>query len=85
MKKRQTKNDIHPMIFEEKEVRRVWHNEQWYFAVVDVAVGANSNRSRNDVSNIFRERQVCSLFKLPNIHILVVCVDSGLTQEVGRC
>jgi hypothetical protein len=23
-------------LFEEKEVRRVWHNEQWYFAIVDV-------------------------------------------------
>jgi len=23
-------------IFEEKEVRRVWHNEQWYFVIVDV-------------------------------------------------
>ena len=36
MKKRQTKNDTRPTIFEEKEVRRVWHNEQWHFAVVDV-------------------------------------------------
>jgi prophage antirepressor-like protein len=23
-------------VFEEKEVRRIWHNEQWYFAIVDV-------------------------------------------------
>lgn len=23
-------------IFEEKEVRRTWHNEQWYFSIVDV-------------------------------------------------
>ena len=25
-----------PDVFEEKEVRGVWHNEQWHFAVVDV-------------------------------------------------
>ncbi|MDP3800235.1 MAG: BRO family protein [bacterium] len=25
-----------PTIFEEKEVRRAWHNEQWYFAIIDV-------------------------------------------------
>lgn len=36
MKKRQIKKDIHPTIFEGKEVRRTWHNEQWYFAIVDV-------------------------------------------------
>lgn len=23
-------------LFQEKEIRRVWHNEQWYFSVVDV-------------------------------------------------
>jgi len=26
----------HIAVFEEKEVRRTWHDEQWYFAVVDV-------------------------------------------------
>ena len=25
-----------PTIFEEKEVRRTWHNEKWYFSVSDV-------------------------------------------------
>src|ERR1035437_1882213 len=33
-KKDNTKNKI--AIFEEKEVRRVWYNEQWYFSIVDV-------------------------------------------------
>ena len=36
MKKKQIKNDIHPTIFEEKEVRRVWHDEQWHFAINDI-------------------------------------------------
>ena len=27
MKKRQIKNDIRPTVFEEKEGRRVWHDE----------------------------------------------------------
>ena len=36
MKKRQTKNDMRPMIFEEKEVRRLWHNEKWYFVITDI-------------------------------------------------
>ena len=34
-------------IFEEKEVRRVWHNEQWYFSVIDVVtILSQSNRPR---------------------------------------
>jgi prophage antirepressor-like protein len=24
------------VVFESKQVRRVWHNERWYFSVVDV-------------------------------------------------
>jgi hypothetical protein len=30
------KNNIQPTIFEQKEVRRTWHMEQWYFCIVDV-------------------------------------------------
>lgn len=26
----------HMVVFQEKTIRRVWHNEQWWFAVVDV-------------------------------------------------
>jgi prophage antirepressor-like protein len=36
MKKRQIKNDIHPTIFEEKEVRRAWYNEKWHFVISDI-------------------------------------------------
>lgn len=36
MTNKRTQNNIHPTIFEEKEVRRVWHDEKWYFAVSDV-------------------------------------------------
>ncbi len=34
MKKSTTKKEI--VLFEEKEVRRTWHDEQWYFAINDV-------------------------------------------------
>ncbi len=35
MKNKQVKNINNPTIFEEKEVRRVWHQEMWYFVVED--------------------------------------------------
>lgn len=47
MKNRQIKNDIHPTIFEEKEVRRAWHDEQWFFSIIDVvSILSQSNRPR---------------------------------------
>ena len=34
-------------VFEEKEVRRIWHNEQWYFSIIDiVAILSQSSRPR---------------------------------------
>jgi DNA-damage-inducible protein D len=36
MSKKEIQKNITPTVFEEKEVRRVWENEQWYFAVVDI-------------------------------------------------
>jgi DNA-damage-inducible protein D len=36
MKKPQSQKNILPAIFKAKEVRRVWHEEQWFFAVSDV-------------------------------------------------
>ena len=30
------KDGMKPTVFEEKEVRRVWHEEQWYFVIADV-------------------------------------------------
>ena len=29
-------SNLHPTIFEEKEVRRTWHNEKWHFVIADI-------------------------------------------------
>lgn len=34
--KKIVQTNIHPKIFEEKEIRRVWNEEKWYFSVSDV-------------------------------------------------
>ena len=36
MQKKKLQKNIKPTVFEEKEVRRVWENEQWYFVIEDV-------------------------------------------------
>jgi len=39
--------NIPPTVFEEKEVRRTWHDEQWFFSVIDViAILSDSERPR---------------------------------------
>lgn len=35
------------VVFQEKEIRRTWHNEEWWFSIIDVvAVLSGSNRPR---------------------------------------
>jgi len=47
MKTNKIQKNIYPTVFEEKEVRRIWHNEQWYFSVIDVvSILSQSNRPR---------------------------------------
>lgn len=36
MSKKKSQKNIQPTIFEEKKVRRIWENEQWYFVIADI-------------------------------------------------
>lgn len=46
-KNKKIQKNILPVVFEKKEVRRVWHNEEWYFSVIDViSILSASNRPR---------------------------------------
>jgi prophage antirepressor-like protein len=52
MAKKKTQQNIHPTIFEEKEVRRVWRNEKWYFSVSDVVQALTDS---NDVRQYIKK------------------------------
>lgn len=43
-------------VFEEKEVRRTWHNEQWYFSIIDIiAILSESQNPRRYWSDLKRK------------------------------
>lgn len=48
-----TKQESKLIIFENKKIRRVWNNEEWYFSVIDVVeVLTDSNRPRKYWSDL---------------------------------
>ena len=45
----------HLVVFQEKSIRRTWHNEEWWFAIVDVvAVLTNSVQPEGYVKDLRR-------------------------------
>ena len=45
-------------IFEGKKIRRIWHNEEWYFSVVDVIEAlTDSSNPRNYWSMLKKEAE----------------------------
>ena len=46
--KTMSKEDNKLVIFQEKEIRRTWHNEEWWFSVIDVvgAISESKNHRR---------------------------------------
>lgn len=49
----QSKN--HLVVFQEKAIRRTWHNEEWWFAIVDVVAVTHRFRSARGVCQGFAE------------------------------
>jgi DNA-damage-inducible protein D len=56
MKKQNIQKNIPPTVFEEKEVRRTWHDEQWFFAINDVVEVLSETKNVTDYIKKMRLR-----------------------------
>ena len=36
------------VVFKDKNIRRIWHNDEWYFSVVDVVVALTESTDAKD-------------------------------------
>ena len=53
----------HAAIFQEKTIRRAWHNEEWWFAVVDVVAVLTDS---TDVKQYIKIFQMSVIFLISN-------------------
>lgn len=56
MSKNITSKKIHPTVFEEREVRRTWHQDQWFFVVNDVVEILTQSTNVADYVKKMRQR-----------------------------
>ncbi|MFW5852994.1 MAG: Bro-N domain-containing protein [Nanoarchaeota archaeon] len=73
----QDKNKL--VVFQDKKIRRIWHNEEWYFSVIDVVeVLTDSNNPRNYWSMLKKRDQDAG------IELSTSCVQLKMTAPDGK-
>ena len=59
------------VLFQEKQIRRLWHNEEWHFSVVDVIEVLTDSIKPRDYWYILKKREsqlstICRQLKMPS-------------------
>ncbi|HJX06197.1 MAG TPA: BRO family protein [Candidatus Nanoarchaeia archaeon] len=63
------------VVFQDKKIRRVWHNDEWYFSVVDIVQALTDSPS---------PRQYWGVLKSREPQLLTFCLQLKLPAEDGK-
>jgi len=78
MQNKKIQKNILPTVFEEKEVRRTWHDEQWFFVVEDVVLALiDSNDSKQYIQRMKQRDLELSQGWVQIVHTLDVDTKGG--------
>ncbi len=66
-------------VFEGKNVRRIWHKDEWYFSVVDVIEALTDSSNPRNYWNMLKAREAEQ-----GVELYTVCVQLKLTAEDGK-
>jgi len=70
-------NDSKIIVFEDKKIRRIWHDNEWYFSVVDIVGTLTESSNPNNYWKVLKHREkqlvtICNQLKLQKINQRVV-------------
>ena len=83
MKNKQSKQNILPTVFQEKEVRRVWQDDQWYFVVEDVVLVLTESKDAKQYIQRMKQRDTeLSQGWVQIVHTLGVPTKGGVQQMI---
>ena len=68
------------VVFENKDIRRIWHEEQWYFSVVDVVGALTESSDAKDYWYRLKKREKES----SNIELSTICRQLKLKSADGK-
>ena len=77
------------IIFEDKKIRRIWHNEEWRFFVVDVVGALTDSSNPNNYWKVLKHREnqlvtICNQLKLQSSDGKLYSTDCANTESLFR-
>ena len=67
------------VVFQDKKIRRTWHNNEWYFSVVDVIEALTDSQNPRNYWNMLKNRELEQ-----GIELYTFCVQLKLVAEDGK-
>ena len=68
------------IVFGAKQIRRTWHEEQWYFSVVDIIAAVTDSDNPRNYWNMMKAREL----KQGEVELSTFCVQLKLTSAFIR-
>ena len=68
------------IVFGAKQIRRIWHDEQWFFSVVDIVAALTDSDNPRNYWNMMKAREL----KQSEVQLSTFCVQLKLTSTDGK-
>ncbi|MEO6697643.1 MAG: Bro-N domain-containing protein [Gammaproteobacteria bacterium] len=68
------------IVFGAKQIRRIWHDEQWFFSVVDIIAALTDSDNPRNYWNMLKARER----KQSEVQLSTLCVQLKLTSSDGK-
>ena len=77
------------VVFEDKKIRRIWHNDEWYFSVVDMIAILTDSPNPNNYWKVLKHREnqlvtICNQLKLQSSDGKYYNTDCATTENAFR-
>ena len=67
------------VVFEGKDIRRIWHNEEWFFSVIDIVGALTDSDNPRNYWNMLKAREAEQ-----GVELYTICVQLKLIAEDGK-
>jgi hypothetical protein len=67
------------VVFQDKKIRRIWHNDEWYFSIIDVIEALTDSANPRNYWNMLKNREAEQ-----GVELYTYCVQLKLIAEDGK-